>query len=249
MAGLAEEGKVISVRLITPIDADNKGSTDTASTQSGTKYYQLTHDYLVRSLRDWLTRKQKETRRGRAELLLADRAIVWNARPENRQLPSLVQWLQIRFLTTKQTWNPAERKMMQRAGRLHLLHGVAVAAFLMMASFAGLAIRARTVETQMRTRAEGLVQAVLKADTAQVPAIISDMRDYRRWTEPLLRVAFDQALARVFRGGSFKDDASLVRSAYRNTMPPDQSYSYLGFRIARTLSTAQSTHQSRNSAK
>ena len=34
-------------------------------------YYQLTHDYLVHSLRDWLTRKQRETRRGRAELRLA----------------------------------------------------------------------------------------------------------------------------------------------------------------------------------
>ena len=59
---------------------------------SALRYYQLTHDYLVHSLRDWLTRKQKETRRGRAELLLADRAAVWNARPENRQLPSLLQW-------------------------------------------------------------------------------------------------------------------------------------------------------------
>ena len=38
------------------------------------RYYQLTHDYLVPSLRDWLTRKQRETRRGRAELRLADRA-------------------------------------------------------------------------------------------------------------------------------------------------------------------------------
>jgi hypothetical protein len=37
-------------------------------------YYQLTHDYLVPSLREWLTRKQKETRRGRAELRLAERA-------------------------------------------------------------------------------------------------------------------------------------------------------------------------------
>ena len=64
--------------------------------QTGQRYYQLTHDYLVPSLRDWLTRKQKETRRGRAELLLADRAAVWNARPENRQLPSLLQWFQIR---------------------------------------------------------------------------------------------------------------------------------------------------------
>ena len=38
------------------------------------RYYQLTHDYLVHSLRDWLTRKQRETRRGRAELRLAERS-------------------------------------------------------------------------------------------------------------------------------------------------------------------------------
>jgi hypothetical protein len=58
----------------------------------------------VPALRDWLTRKQKETRRGRAELLLADRAGVWNTRPENRQLPSLWQWLSIRLLTQRKIW-------------------------------------------------------------------------------------------------------------------------------------------------
>lgn len=40
---------------------------------------------------------------------------------------------------------------------------------------------------------------------------------------------------RMFRGGSYKDDASLVRSAYRNTIAPSESYPYLGFRPARTL--------------
>src|SRR5262245_53252969 len=96
------------LRLITPTDPegqDDATQARSASAGRGTpvagapglsgagRYYQLTHDYLVPSLRDWLTRKQKETRRGRAELLLADRAAVWNARPENRQLPSLPQWL------------------------------------------------------------------------------------------------------------------------------------------------------------
>ena len=42
------------------------------------KYYQLTHDYLVPSLREWLTRKQKETWRGRAELCLEERAAQWD---------------------------------------------------------------------------------------------------------------------------------------------------------------------------
>ncbi len=63
---------------------------------SATRYYQLTHDYLIPSLRDWLTRKQRETRRGRAELRLAERAALWNARPEDRHLPSIFEWANIR---------------------------------------------------------------------------------------------------------------------------------------------------------
>ena len=69
-----------NLRLITPTtqedDSDSK------------RYYQLSHDYLVPSLQEWLLRKQKETRKGRAELVLEDRGRVWNMNPENRQLPS-----------------------------------------------------------------------------------------------------------------------------------------------------------------
>lgn len=76
------------IRLITPTDPDGVDEQNQKSERaSDKKYYQLTHDFLVPSLRDWLTRKQKETHRGRAELLLEDRSGVWNARPENRQLP------------------------------------------------------------------------------------------------------------------------------------------------------------------
>lgn len=70
------------IRLITPTDPDGKQEETATPTVAGRKYFQLTHDYLVPSLREWLTRKQKETRKGRAELLLADRAAMWTARPE-----------------------------------------------------------------------------------------------------------------------------------------------------------------------
>src|SRR6516225_6286943 len=50
------------------------GSTRHSPPTTHTRYYQLTHDYLVPALRQWLTRKQRETFRGRAELRLADRA-------------------------------------------------------------------------------------------------------------------------------------------------------------------------------
>ena len=68
--------------------------------QPGQRYYQLTHDYLVHSLREWLTRKQRETRSGRALLRLEERAALWTAKPENRHLPSVGEWADI-LLRTK----------------------------------------------------------------------------------------------------------------------------------------------------
>jgi serine/threonine protein kinase/formylglycine-generating enzyme required for sulfatase activity len=185
------------IRLLTPTDPEGKSSEEsTVKIQAGAKYYQLTHDYLVPSLRDWLTRKQKETRRGRAELLLADRAAVWSARPENRQLPSLWQWLSIRALTATKTWTPPQRKMMRTATRFHVVRGALVAVLLAATTFAGLSLREQAEQRQKATHAAGLVQAVLNADTAQVPAIVRDMADLRFWTDPLLQKENDSAPAR-----------------------------------------------------
>ena len=91
------------LRLITPTDPE--GFQTESGSDPGSKFYQLTHDYLVPSLGDWLTRKQQETRKGRAELKLAERTALWNAKPENRHLPSLLEWVSIRTLTDKQKWS------------------------------------------------------------------------------------------------------------------------------------------------
>jgi len=179
------------IRLITPTDPE--GKEEASSSKPGQKYYQLTHDYLVHSLREWLTRKQKETRRGRAELLLADRAGVWNARPENRQLPSLQQWLQIKWLTQKKNWTSPQQKMMRKAGKYHALRGMLVGVLLAVAIFTGLAIREQFEERKMATQAAGLVQSLLNADTVQVLAIIDKIAEYREWVDPLLREEYDKA--------------------------------------------------------
>ena len=156
------------LRLITPTDPEGREDASASQGKAGEKYYQLTHDYLVHSLRDWLTRKQKETRRGRAELLLADRAAVWNARPENRQLPSLLQWFNIQWWTQKNNWTPPQRKMMRKATRYHAARGMALGLLLAVATVTGLAIREQVVEQRKATHAAGLVQRLLDAETAQV---------------------------------------------------------------------------------
>ena len=183
------------IRLITPTDPEGKSSDNESVTltEAGQKYYQLTHDYLVHSLRDWLTRKQKESRRGRAELLLADRAAVWNARPENRQLPSLLQWLQIKWLTQKKNWTPPQKKLMAKSGRVHAVRGLVVGVLLAVATFTGLTIREQIVEQQKATQAAGLVNSLSKADIDQVPTIISDLTTYREWADPLLKIKLTEA--------------------------------------------------------
>jgi serine/threonine protein kinase/formylglycine-generating enzyme required for sulfatase activity len=180
----------VEVRLITPTDPEGQEADGGAvlPTAPGQKYYQLTHDYLVPSIREWLTRKQKETRRGRAELLLADRAAVWNARPENRQLPSLAQWLQVRWFTARKNWTPPQRKMMAKAGRYHAARGLVAAVVLALLGWGG-------YETHGTLKAHALRDRLLDANTADVPTIVTDVESYRRWTDPLLRDALREAEA------------------------------------------------------
>src|SRR5262249_8950277 len=180
------------LRLITPTDPE--GAEEARSqVQADARYYQLTHDYLVHSIREWLTRKQKETRRGRAELLLADRAAVWNARPENRQLPSLLQWLQIRWLTQKKNWTPPQRKMMGRARWHHAVRGMVVLVLLSLIGWG-------SFEVQGRLKSHALLDSLLRAETTQVPNIVADMPPYRRWLDPLLQDAYRDAEAKKAAG-------------------------------------------------
>jgi formylglycine-generating enzyme required for sulfatase activity len=166
-------------RLLTPADPDDE--TDAGS-------YQLTHDYLVPSLRAWLTRKQKETRRGRAELRLAERTASWLARPESRFLPAWWEWANIRALTRKQLWTAPERKMMRTAARYHGLRGLALALVLVAVTLVA-RDRDRMTEQSKASRAATLVHGLLGANIAEVPSIISELEAYRPWAQPLLENA------------------------------------------------------------
>ncbi len=177
------------IRLITPTDPAGASAEPGAfsNADKDQKFYQLTHDYLVPSLRSWLTRKQKESRRGRAELLLEDRAAVWNARSENRQLPSLSQWLQISWFTSKKNWTGPQQIMMARAGRYLILRGALLGLILITVAITGVSIRDRVNDRVGARYAEALVESLLNAEITQVPAVVSNLTDYRRWTDPLLR--------------------------------------------------------------
>ena len=169
------------LRLITPTDPEGLGDEGGSEPKPpGDRYYQLTHDYLVPSIRDWLTRKQKETRRGRAELLLAERASLWNAKPENRHLPSVWEWGGIRLLTKKKDWTEPQRKMMRRAGRVHGLRTLGLAALIALLTWGG-------IEGYGTLRASSLVESLRTASTEDVPSIVRQLNGYRRWANAQLK--------------------------------------------------------------
>jgi serine/threonine protein kinase/formylglycine-generating enzyme required for sulfatase activity len=168
------------LRLITPTDPEGSAAEVHAPRSGGLRYYQLTHDYLVHSLREWLTCKQRESRRGRAELRLAERAAIWDDKPENRHLPSIAEWVRIRAMTRRKEWTQPQRRMMRAAGRVHGLRALAAAAFLGILIWGG-------IEVHGNLRASSMIESLLTANTPDVPGIVKQIAGYRRWVNPGLR--------------------------------------------------------------
>lgn len=184
-------------RLITPTDPeDGDADNDSAPPRSDSDprrkehFYQLTHDYLVPSLRSWLTRKQQESRRGRAHLLLADRASLWQRTHQNRHLPSLIEWFQITSLTDRAKWTSSQQEMMRRSARAHGMGAGVLLLALVVAVLAGRWVNHRYQHDQRVAEADGLMNALAKAETAQVQNLIVQFH-------PLRDVAHDRLTARV----------------------------------------------------
>ena len=167
------------LRLITPTDSEGSSSEGQQVTPSG-QYYQLTHDYLVHSLREWLTRKQRETRRGRAELRLAERSASWNAKPENRQLPSALEWTNIWLLTKKKDWTQPQRNMMWALTKYYSKRAAVAIIVLVVAGWLAF-------ETLGSFTARMLTSSLPTIETKVTPGTVDALAAFRRWANPELR--------------------------------------------------------------
>ena len=108
-------------------------------------------------------------------------------RPENRQLPSLLQWFQIQCFTERKHWTAPQRKMMHKATGYHFVRGMALGLMLAALTIDGPGDPKPGRRTAAGIHAAELVQRVLVAETAQVPGIVALMTGHRNWTDPLLR--------------------------------------------------------------
>ncbi len=178
------------LRLITPTDiphATREGEPSPASSaerqgasQDGGCYYQLTHDYLVPSLREWLTRRLRESARGRAELRLQERSADWNRRPQPRHLPTWWEHLTIRTFTSRRDRTQDQQRMLGAAARRHSLQALIV---LLAVALIGLGGR----ELNRRYKAAALLGQLRNANISQVPQIIDEIEPYRDLIDAELR--------------------------------------------------------------
>lgn len=190
------------LRLITPVESEMN------ATPCDSKY-QLTHDYLVPALRNWLARKQRETFRGRAQLRLDQLATAWTDRPEVRNLPNWWELPQLWFWGERRNWTAVQRRMMRKATRHHgsrifaLLAGVVLLAML-------------AYETLGRIRTHALIDQLQTAEITDVPKVAAELIDYRRWALPALveQQAADPQDERLHWAASFLADLEDEKSAW-----------------------------------
>ena len=173
------------VRLITPTEPDGSASDAPDPTTHQARYYQLTHDFLVPSLREWLTRKQRETRRGRAELRLAERSALWNARPEISRLPPWWEFLSVLRWTRPRDWTGPQRQMISAATRYFSTRAAAMVVLVALLAWGGYELRGRS-------RGSALVDKLVVAGPDKVLGTVDELRPYLPWAGERL-----QQLARL----------------------------------------------------
>jgi serine/threonine protein kinase/formylglycine-generating enzyme required for sulfatase activity len=206
-------------------------------------YYQLTHDYLVHSVRDWLTRKQRETRRGRAELRLAERASLWQAKPENRHLPSWWEYLAAVWLIPATNRTPSQQTMLRKAGRVHAVSWASALTILVTVGF----MIWNVVTAERRSSRRRQVATALDAvQNNRGPAVPFTLRDLERLPRGLvvaeLKARYadaegQQKLGLAYAMSRFDQiDPALLVERIKSSAPEEVDNLVAAFRRARQVS-------------
>ncbi len=110
----------------------------------GKPLYSLTHDYLVKPIREWIFEHEQSTWQGRARSKLTSLAARFECEPSHRNLPSVSEWLAIQSAVSRSRRTESETRLMRSASSVvyaKLLSAVAAVAVLVCGIW--LVVRAR----------------------------------------------------------------------------------------------------------
>ncbi len=168
------------LRLITPTETAESEIGNSQSTTTRSRYFLLTHDYLVQVVRQWITQSQSKTRRGRAELRLEARTREWLPSRAKRYLPAWWEYANIRLFTRKRQWNANQQQMMNNARNLHGMRwgGGLLAVF--MVAFGVLSLLSSVRFQHQSEQIEIATTTLLSSRGTSVPRAIDDLAKFPR---------------------------------------------------------------------
>ena len=177
------------LHLMTPVieNTDQIEGEVNQQTAGQERRYQLTHEFLVQPLREWLTASRKATARGRARLRLAEFSGLWNARPENHRLPPFQMWISFVLLVPGSLRCESEQKMLRQANRFHGIRILLTCCFLLIITLAGVFINQRIALSHQNRVVAGMVQTLLNAEMDRVPELLEQIEPYWIQAVPALK--------------------------------------------------------------
>jgi serine/threonine protein kinase/formylglycine-generating enzyme required for sulfatase activity len=180
---------VTQLRLVT-LCAPEDGSDGPRESGEADQHYELTHDYLVPILREWLRENLQGTREGRARLLLEERTLQWqSAGQPGRLLPSLSEWWQIRLHVPTRLQTELQQRMLRQIAerwRQRLIMGFCLTC---MCALAAVQVE-RWISNGIREReTAGLVSGVASARMEELGEWVHQLRVLEGAPLPLLSQA------------------------------------------------------------
>lgn len=167
------------VRLITPTSSNTTASVTSSGSATSDPTYQLTHDYLVPTTRKWLATLDSDSRIGRVRQQLREISSSWNSKPMAKRLPSLTEWVTIRWFIPRREWTNAEQRMMLVAQRRIIITASIVVA-------AVIATVSTAFYTYRDIHAQYLATRLVEADTADATSLLRTIEPVRSAVRPKL---------------------------------------------------------------
>lgn len=153
------------------------------------EHYQLSQDYLVPVLRNWIDCEQQRFFSGRLKNRMAQISAVWQEVPDGRYLPSWSENLQFHLFTNSKSWTTTQRAMMRASGKRHFAKSLTGFLVLIM-------LLAASVFSFREWSAVRKVETITAAQFQAVNAIIESYRPGKSQLIPKLHKQFGALLSR-----------------------------------------------------
>ncbi len=209
------------LRLMTRTSPEGEDGDSQEDAADEYHYCQLTHDYLVPSIRNWLNSKKRETWKGRAKLRLEELAPLWHKTKEDRFLPSPIDFTSMIFGLKKSQLNDVENSFLKRSSLFYASRFTALAGILLIVFIVIWQIQAATLKK--RSEVVSNLKQYISEPTERASELLTELERSKDLVEQLIRndPFFDESNPRIsaallaFGFSNEQRTKTLVQGIYR----------------------------------